>query len=790
MILTEAFKRIQDKGILIWLRIGDQVKKMIVRPQLCCIFNDGKSADAMCSRYGGYYNCARISRSCFTSYEKCNSVLNTCDYVEALPGSDLIKKFQIMFLTTEQIIERFDHVKSPLQAEAFTKLIQKELNDAGFQGAMNAFVSSYIEFGLDPRGVWGANPLDLMHAVQSGIFPYVSHLVLDPLPDKLKTELDTLVDELLGSLRSSEKPSYPRYTFSKGYSKLTLLTSDEWPGMLFVLLLVLRTERGREIMGGVFAQADKQQPRFVAQETHRQRQAYKKQQVNWWEHSSSQFDPTTEDAEEDQADDDSVEDAIPVAEHMCSLNDFVLLAETLLSFHAWYKTGDHWLWRVDEKGNKFTSEAAYEFGMRRMLAMIKYYIPRKTKRGRNGWKLQKFHDLFHLILDMMRHGSPKNSDCGPNESGLRNWAKEPASTSQNRGYQIFIQQVAARLYESNLLAKCRRENDIIGIRDNRLKSLSDPVLDGEKSTTHNSELNPVMGGSYCYVYTSNSEKDLTKWGQRGTKWSGNDKTRKGDVEVHPAMLSFLREKQYQEVPGKRIKPVDESEIPTSSHHSPYWKLYTECTLALPDKSKERLTFRCHPNHNNEGSFFDWAMVKFEVGDEFEAIHGLEEDEHPTFYPQDTVPVKILGFCSRPAEDDDADNEVLALVHACNYRTKPLRKHDTVLTEAWQLEYREPSVPTSMLEGDARTRKRARPLYELKKNKNKKNSKKDSLLEPVLTWVPLNTIQDRVFVMEEIPGLKEQVLNEGAEYCAVVLVKKWPLWADGFMGEGDPVSPEE
>ena len=84
-------------------------------------------------------------------------------------------------------------------------------------------------------------------------------------------------------------------------------------------------------------------------------------------------------------------------------------------------------------------------------------------------------------------------------------------------------------------------------------------------------------------------------------------------------------------------------------------------------------------------------------------------------------------------------------------------------------------------GEGRS-KRARNLYE--------NTKKDSLLEPVLTWVPLNTIQDRVFVMEEIPGLKEQVLNEGAEYNAVVLVKKWPMWADGFMGEGDPVLPEE
>ena len=791
VILTEAFQRIQDKGMFVWLRLGDQVKKVKLRPQLCCIFNDGKSADAMCSRYGGYYNCVRISRSCETPYKSCNNVMGDCAYVEAPPGSDLFLKLETMGLTTQQIIERFDEVTSTEEAEELIRQYKKELNEAGFQGSMNAFISSLIEFGLDPRGVWGANPIDLMHAVQSGIIPYVVHLVLDPLPDGQKAELDTLVDKLLGSLRSSEKTSYPRYTFSKGYSKLTLLTSDEWPGMLFVLLLVLRTERGREILGKLFAPADKKQPAdssFGDHEAFRRSHChtYKQSQMDEWEEQCSKFNHVREDAKEDEADDDSVEDVVPVADHMCSLNDFVLLAETLLSFHAWYKVGDHWLWRPE--GYTYTSHATYEFGVRHMLAMIKYYIPRTTKRGRNGWKLQKFHDLLHLIEDMMRHGSPKNFDCGPNESGLRNWAKEPASTSQNRGYEIFIKQVASRLYESNLLAKSRRENDIIGIRDTRLKSLPDPVTE-EEVLPGSSELNPVMGGSYCYIYTANQEIDTTICGEKGTKWSGSDKQRKGQVEIHPAVLTFIREKQNKEDFHGRVEPVDETKNLTTSHHSPYWKLYTECTISLPEKPKERLTFRSHPNHNNEGPFYDWAMVKFDVDDKFEEDYGLGEEEHTTCYTPETVPAKILGFCSSPAEEEGADDEVYALVHACTFRVKTLRNMDTVLTEAWELQYRKPSVPARM-EKDGTHKRKRKNIYERTGNRKRVTER---LLEPVLTWVRLDSIVDRVFVMEESPGLKEQVLvqeDDRGEYAAVVLVKKWPLWADDFMGEGDLIKEND
>ena len=45
-------------------------------------------------------------------------------------------------------------------------------------------------------------------------------------------------------------------SFSNGFSKLTIFTSNEWAGKLFTLLLVLRTSKGQEILSDVFSEND------------------------------------------------------------------------------------------------------------------------------------------------------------------------------------------------------------------------------------------------------------------------------------------------------------------------------------------------------------------------------------------------------------------------------------------------------------------------------------------------------------------------------------------------------
>ena len=61
-----------------------------------------------------------------------------------------------------------------------------------------------------------------------------------------------------------------------------------------------------------------------------------------------------------------------------------------------------------------------------MMDMVKTVLPRKVG---NGWNVQKFHEMFHLIHDMTRYGSPMNFDSGTGEKFHKFNAKMPAATA-------------------------------------------------------------------------------------------------------------------------------------------------------------------------------------------------------------------------------------------------------------------------------------------------------------------------------------------------------------------------
>ena len=45
-----------------------------------------------------------------------------------------------------------------------------------------------------------------------------------------KFALDPLVDKIIRPVRSGEIDNYPRTNFTHGYTNLTMLTAEEWPG--------------------------------------------------------------------------------------------------------------------------------------------------------------------------------------------------------------------------------------------------------------------------------------------------------------------------------------------------------------------------------------------------------------------------------------------------------------------------------------------------------------------------------------------------------------------------------
>ena len=84
-----------------------------------------------------------------------------------------------------------------------------------------------------------------------------------------------------------------------------------------------------------------------------------------------------------------------------------------------------------------------------MMEQIKKYAPRKDK---NGWRLQKFHDLLHVVRDIENFGSPNNIDAAPNENNLIDFAKRPGRRAHKKR-EVFVSQVSKRLRESDLIRK-------------------------------------------------------------------------------------------------------------------------------------------------------------------------------------------------------------------------------------------------------------------------------------------------------------------------------------------------
>jgi hypothetical protein len=110
----------------------------------------------------------------------------------------------------------------------------------------------------------------------------------------------------------------------------------------------------------------------------------------------------------------------------CCHSQFVGLLQDLLVFHAWYKCG------APPKEDDFQEVLLC---LRKLVHKIVTLCPRKDG---NKWKLQKLHDLLHLVFGLYLFVHAKNFDAGWGKCLLKDFFKRYASRSQERGRDIFI----------------------------------------------------------------------------------------------------------------------------------------------------------------------------------------------------------------------------------------------------------------------------------------------------------------------------------------------------------------
>ena len=100
-----------------------------------------------------------------------------------------------------------------------------------------------LNFGGDPRGIYGCLPLDLMHAFLLGVLRQCLHCIFDQVGGDSLARVDEHM-VLVRQQRQSRTKEFPRISFTK-LTDLTRITAREWAGIAFSLMCILSTKAGQ-----------------------------------------------------------------------------------------------------------------------------------------------------------------------------------------------------------------------------------------------------------------------------------------------------------------------------------------------------------------------------------------------------------------------------------------------------------------------------------------------------------------------------------------------------------------
>ena len=120
-----------------------------------------------------------------------------------------------------------------------TKELSKTIlqNIYGTYPVHNAFTN--VDFGDNAYGVFGACLNDFMHYSDSGTFIYIADVAFFGLTESKQCIIEELMISTFNCIQSSVLQNFPRFHLSNGFSKNTLLTTNERIGLLFCLHVLL-----------------------------------------------------------------------------------------------------------------------------------------------------------------------------------------------------------------------------------------------------------------------------------------------------------------------------------------------------------------------------------------------------------------------------------------------------------------------------------------------------------------------------------------------------------------------
>ena len=186
----------------------------------CILFviQDMQEGDMLCGRFGPHTpQIQRHCRACTVNYKELDNPDAVCEFVLA---TDMA-----------QIANDADDNVRRLWSQHF-------LN--------NAF--DFVPLADPIRGIFGATPVETMHALRKGIIEMVTFSVLDNVPASKKAQLDTLAVRFHKTHRQTCRKTFPATDFSNGITNLTKITAGERLGLVFLFVILAQYDEGWEIL--------------------------------------------------------------------------------------------------------------------------------------------------------------------------------------------------------------------------------------------------------------------------------------------------------------------------------------------------------------------------------------------------------------------------------------------------------------------------------------------------------------------------------------------------------------
>ena len=647
--VLQGIRTVQKKGgFKAFVRMGDVVRLMMVMPVIAFVKGDAKSGDTLVSRFGGKNCIARVPRMCLCAKSDLDDPLHRCLWIRMDYQQELNDNAVKLLTPPENTAELTETTRQKRAREKEMKQYIGALHDMSAHRCTNSFFE--INFGYNPFGITLATPSDMMHLYESGIVRRVCQAFVDSMSTNVRVQVDHLMEVLFRSQRTtlSNSQNFLRTNFRGGATRLTMLSSHHWPGMMFSFLLLLLTPKGKEICSSCFQDSDVEEPDYDWDSAPGfDLDHVYKPPILFHGRNNDGDDDEVEQEEETPAEDDlsSVSEDTDVLRTRkgpvtmnCSLRQFVHLLESLLVFHAMYKCGPP-LFGPDSDAS---DAEPLLLSIRKLVAQIITYCPRHEG---NKWKLQKLHEILHFPLMMFFFRHAENFDAGTGERHLKDVFKDVARNSQQRGQETFLSQVGARMHEKLIMTKAKQFSAAMA----EYYSEKQRPKEGTGDVTHTLPQKKM----YVITYHVTTHEDGRDGGGCTARLTGMNPS----TQIHPVILSWLANNWENEI-GIGRESID---------------CYTEM------KVKGGPTYRAHPNYCNNGPWQDWANVTF------------GNDQHGTVR---IVPSRVLLFYIHYYSDDDGcqNSEIKALVQTCQYRvgnveTRWQRMDETHLCSQWELSMR-------------------------------------------------------------------------------------------------------